>query len=160
MERALIAEYEALIRELATALSPDNHALAMEIASLPEQIRGFGHIKMRNAEEAKAREADLLALWRGGDAPASAAERSQLVMRIPGFDPEMTRAPIRNFETLNAHSARDSGSSAGVRRSIVCVILARRVAISCVTSAACWQGRVKMDRATHAAAAREFLDFL
>ena len=73
MERALIAEYEALIRELATALSPDNHALAMEIASLPEQIRGFGHIKMRNAEEAKAREADLLALWRGGDAPASAA---------------------------------------------------------------------------------------
>jgi indolepyruvate ferredoxin oxidoreductase len=73
MERALIADYEALVSELATALCPDNHALAVELASLPEQIRGFGHIKMRNVEKAKAREADLLGMWRGGDAAASAA---------------------------------------------------------------------------------------
>jgi len=73
MERALIADYEAVVRELATVLCPDNHALAVELASLPEQIRGFGHIKMRNVEKAKAREADLLAMWRGRDATASAA---------------------------------------------------------------------------------------
>jgi indolepyruvate ferredoxin oxidoreductase len=73
LERALIANYEGLVRELSAALSPDNHALAVEIASLPAQIRGFGHIKMRNIEKAKAREADLVALWRGTPATASAA---------------------------------------------------------------------------------------
>src|SRR5262249_33498544 len=62
LERRLIADYEALVRELITALSPDNHALAMEIASLPAQIRGFGHVKMRNIEKTKVREADLVAL--------------------------------------------------------------------------------------------------
>jgi indolepyruvate ferredoxin oxidoreductase len=45
----------------------------VEIASLPDQIRGFGHIKMRNIEQAKTREAELLALWRHRDAPATAA---------------------------------------------------------------------------------------
>ena len=73
MERALMAGYAAVIRELAASLSPANHALAVEIASLPEQIRGFGHIKMRSIERARAREADLLAAWRSGDEAASAA---------------------------------------------------------------------------------------
>jgi indolepyruvate ferredoxin oxidoreductase len=73
LERALIADYEALVRELSATLSPDNHALAVEIASLPAQIRGFGHIKMRNIEKAKAREADLVTLWRGMPDTASAA---------------------------------------------------------------------------------------
>ena len=73
MERALIADYEVVVRELAAALEPDNHALAMEIACLPEQIRGFGHIKTRNVEKAKAREADLLGMWRNKDTRASAA---------------------------------------------------------------------------------------
>jgi indolepyruvate ferredoxin oxidoreductase len=41
MERRLIAEYEATLRELSTTLSPDNHALAIEIASLPAKMRGF-----------------------------------------------------------------------------------------------------------------------
>ena len=59
MERRLIADYEALLRELSASLSPDNHALAVEIASLPAKIRGFGHIKARNVESAKACEAEL-----------------------------------------------------------------------------------------------------
>ena len=73
MERRLIADYEALIRELSASLSPENHALAIEIASLPAKMRGFGHIKARNVESAKACEAELLMLLRGKDAPASAA---------------------------------------------------------------------------------------
>ena len=73
MERALIADYEAMVRELSAALSPDNHALALEIACLPEQIRGFGHIKQRNTEIAKARETELLGIWRSKDTAASAA---------------------------------------------------------------------------------------
>jgi indolepyruvate ferredoxin oxidoreductase len=77
MERALITDYEALVRELAAALGPDNHVLAVEIACLPEQIRGFGHVKTRNVERAKAREAELLGrwrnMWRNQDTHASAA---------------------------------------------------------------------------------------
>src|SRR6202044_2650468 len=73
MERRLIADYEALLGELSASLSPDNHALAVEIASLPAKIRGFGHIKARNVESAKACEAELLALLRGKDTQASAA---------------------------------------------------------------------------------------
>jgi indolepyruvate ferredoxin oxidoreductase len=73
MERRLILEYEAILRELAGSLEPGNHALAIEIASLPAKIRGFGHVKARNAETAKACEAELLALWRRKEAPASAA---------------------------------------------------------------------------------------
>jgi indolepyruvate ferredoxin oxidoreductase len=73
MERRLIADYEALVRELATSLSPDNHALAIELASLPAKMRGFGHIKARNVEIAKACEAELLVLWRNKDNQVSAA---------------------------------------------------------------------------------------
>jgi len=39
-------------------------ALAVEIASIPEHIRGYGHVKDAHLEKAKAREASLLAQWR------------------------------------------------------------------------------------------------
>jgi indolepyruvate ferredoxin oxidoreductase len=45
-------------------LSPDNHALAVELASIPEKIRGFGHVKEAHLKTAKACEADLLAAFR------------------------------------------------------------------------------------------------
>jgi indolepyruvate ferredoxin oxidoreductase len=73
MERRLIADYEAVIGELATSLNGGNHALAIEIASLPAKMRGFGHIKARNVESAKACEAELLALLRSKDGQLSAA---------------------------------------------------------------------------------------
>jgi len=41
---------------------------------VPDQIRGFGHIKMRNLEKAKAREAELLANFRNPSRSAIAAE--------------------------------------------------------------------------------------
>ncbi len=73
MERQLIANYQATLCELAASLNPENHALAVEIASVPAKIRGFGHIKQHNVESAKACEAELLALWRSKEAPATAA---------------------------------------------------------------------------------------
>jgi indolepyruvate ferredoxin oxidoreductase len=72
-ERAFIAQYEANLREIAAALTLENHTHAVEIAGLPEQMRGFGHIKARNVEKAKAREAQLLALLRDARRPAAAA---------------------------------------------------------------------------------------
>ncbi len=45
LERELIGTYEALIGEIMPALGPANHALAVQIAALPGEIRGFGPVK-------------------------------------------------------------------------------------------------------------------
>jgi indolepyruvate ferredoxin oxidoreductase len=73
-ERQLIAEYEALIAELLERLTPENHAIAVELATVPEYIRGFGHVKDAHLAEAKAHEAELLALFRRSFSAAQAAE--------------------------------------------------------------------------------------
>ncbi|HEX9452167.1 MAG TPA: indolepyruvate ferredoxin oxidoreductase family protein [Burkholderiales bacterium] len=73
MERQLIGEYEATIAELIGKLSSDNHALAVKIASIPEEIRGYGHIKDRSLGIAKAKQADLLAAFRSPEVVRSAA---------------------------------------------------------------------------------------
>jgi indolepyruvate ferredoxin oxidoreductase len=64
MERQLIADYEAVISELVEGLYTENHDLAVRIASIPEQIRGYSHVKERHITEAKAEEESLLAAWR------------------------------------------------------------------------------------------------
>ncbi|HJR75104.1 MAG TPA: indolepyruvate ferredoxin oxidoreductase family protein [Luteimonas sp.] len=63
-ERRLIAEYEKTIGGLLGELDSGNVALAAEIASIPEQIRGYGHVKEAHLHKAKEREAALLAEWR------------------------------------------------------------------------------------------------
>jgi len=64
MERRLVAEYETTVAELEARLTPQNAALAVEIASLPATIRGYGHVKQRNVDAARVREAALLARLR------------------------------------------------------------------------------------------------
>jgi indolepyruvate ferredoxin oxidoreductase len=64
MERQLVADYAATIEALLPALALANHALAVEIARVPEHIRGYGHVKEAHLVKAKAREAELLAQWR------------------------------------------------------------------------------------------------
>ena len=66
-ERALIAEYRQDIDRLLQGLDADRHALALEIARLPEQIRGYGHVKERHLQAARQRRAELLALAQGSD---------------------------------------------------------------------------------------------
>ncbi|MFP5374750.1 MAG: indolepyruvate ferredoxin oxidoreductase family protein [Gammaproteobacteria bacterium] len=72
-ERALIGEYEATIAEILDRLSADNHALAVKIASIPEDIRGFGHVKDRHLEAARTRQAELLAALRSPEQVRPAA---------------------------------------------------------------------------------------
>jgi indolepyruvate ferredoxin oxidoreductase len=72
-ERRLIAEYEAIIAELIDRLDRDNHKLAVEIAQIPEHIRGYGHVKQRHLAAAKGKEAELLAALRS---PAAASARA------------------------------------------------------------------------------------
>ncbi len=72
-ERRLIGEYEATVAELLERLDGENRKLAVEIASVPEHIRGYGHVKRRNLDEAKKKEAALLAAFRALRPSARAA---------------------------------------------------------------------------------------
>ncbi|WIM13537.1 indolepyruvate ferredoxin oxidoreductase family protein [Enhydrobacter sp.] len=62
-ERALIGEYERLVGALLADLTPANHGLAVELASVPDDIRGYGHVKQAHLEKAKRKQAELLARW-------------------------------------------------------------------------------------------------
>jgi len=72
-ERRLIKEYEATIEQILRDLTNDNHGLAMEIASLPDQIRGYGHVKTRHIAESTARKATLLSAYANPQGQATAA---------------------------------------------------------------------------------------
>jgi indolepyruvate ferredoxin oxidoreductase len=69
-ERALIGEYRATIDELLTGLSAERLALATEIARLPEDIRGYGHVKERHLKAARVKWAALMARWRAAEPAA------------------------------------------------------------------------------------------
>ncbi|OBY82601.1 indolepyruvate ferredoxin oxidoreductase family protein, partial [Delftia sp. JD2] len=62
-ERALIQEYRQCIEGLLTELTPERLALAVEIASIPEDIRGYGHVKERNLAAARIKWKALMARW-------------------------------------------------------------------------------------------------
>ena len=72
-ERRLIEDYERTVVELIEKLDAKRVALAAEIASIPEFIRGYGPVKERHLKDAKAREAQLLAQWK--DPTSAAAKR-------------------------------------------------------------------------------------
>src|SRR5690606_37100359 len=60
MERQLIADCAQVVEELLAGLEAGNADLAAEIASVPEHIRGYGHVKEAHLAKVKAREAELL----------------------------------------------------------------------------------------------------
>jgi indolepyruvate ferredoxin oxidoreductase len=68
-ERGLIAAYNGLLGEISAALGAHNHGVAVALASVPEKIRGYGHVKERHLAAAKAEEAALLDQFRAGSAP-------------------------------------------------------------------------------------------
>ncbi len=63
-ERALITEYKASVDELLKTLSQANHATAVEIARIPEQIKGYGHVKERNLKAARLKWTALMGEYR------------------------------------------------------------------------------------------------
>ena len=71
MERQLIADYEKTLEELLAKVSADNYEVAVDIASIPEFIRGYGNVKHRHFVEAKKREGELLEKFRNPAAGAA-----------------------------------------------------------------------------------------
>ncbi|MEP7302586.1 MAG: indolepyruvate ferredoxin oxidoreductase family protein [Caldimonas sp.] len=76
-ERALIAEYRASLEEVLRTLGPANLALAVEIARVPEMIRGYGHVKARHLDAVRPKWDALMADWRAGP------------LRLGGADPRL-----------------------------------------------------------------------
>ncbi|MCE4556373.1 indolepyruvate ferredoxin oxidoreductase family protein [Pelomonas cellulosilytica] len=71
MERQLITDYERLIEELMPALTADNLQTAIELARLPEKIRGYGPVKLANVRAIKAQWQALLDRFHGRAAPVA-----------------------------------------------------------------------------------------
>ena len=68
MERQLIDDYRACIEELLRGLTAEKLPLAAEIARIPEEIRGYGHVKERHLLAARAKWDGLMTQWRQGAA--------------------------------------------------------------------------------------------
>ncbi len=79
MERRLIEEYEQTIEELLRGISKKNHALAVEIAKIPEQIRGYDQVKQKNVKSAKSQENDLLKEFRSTMGNSAALKSDETV---------------------------------------------------------------------------------
>jgi indolepyruvate ferredoxin oxidoreductase len=71
LDRELLAEYESTLAALLDDLRADNLALAAQVAALPEEIRGFGPVRARAAQAARARRAELMAAFACAAAPVA-----------------------------------------------------------------------------------------
>ena len=60
-ERALIGEYQSSLSVILNQLNADNHRLAVDVARIPEHIKGFGHVKERNLKAARTQWTALMA---------------------------------------------------------------------------------------------------
>ena len=65
-ERALVEEYRASIEEVLRGLTRQNVAMAVEIARIPEQIRGYGQVKARHLATARPKWEGLMGEWHAG----------------------------------------------------------------------------------------------
>ena len=71
-ERALIGEYRAEIAAMLPALSAGNRDVAAAFARVPEQIRGYGHVKARHLVAARKQWALLVAQYQQPQSPPQA----------------------------------------------------------------------------------------
>jgi indolepyruvate ferredoxin oxidoreductase len=63
-ERRLIEDYEATLGEIVAAVTPDNHAAAVALAGIAEEIRGYGPVKAESLAAVRARWHELRTSWR------------------------------------------------------------------------------------------------
>ena len=72
-EKAVLKEYEDTLHRIIDNLSPANHTVAVELAALPDQIRGYGHVKLTSINNYRVELARLNTLWPDGVSKSSAA---------------------------------------------------------------------------------------
>ena len=74
-ERQDIADYRALVDELIAGRTPENYAIGVQLAQLPRQLRGFGHVKDENRVKLGLQLKRLLAAFRG-ESPVKIVEKA------------------------------------------------------------------------------------
>ena len=72
-ERQLIADYEKLVAELCGRLDESTLPTAVALAKLPEDIRGFGPVKLASMARVAERRAALLEAFRNPSRPLAVA---------------------------------------------------------------------------------------
>ncbi|WP_151448003.1 indolepyruvate ferredoxin oxidoreductase family protein [Lacisediminimonas profundi] len=72
-ERELIVSYRTVIGQALSQLSPDKLADVTALASIPEEIRGYGHVKQRHLAAAMQKQERLLQRLQGGSSEQHAA---------------------------------------------------------------------------------------
>ena len=70
----MIGEYFDTVKDVAAKLDHESYELAVQIAEIPETIRGFGHVKEKSVREAKERETKLLGSFHNPEIRPVAAE--------------------------------------------------------------------------------------
>ncbi len=106
VERELIAEYRESIEELLRGLGPASLALAVEIARIPEMIRGYGHVKARHLAAARPKWDALMAEWRAGPLALSAQALETRMAQGPDTVPlEDTTLPMTTPPASSQRSA-------------------------------------------------------
>ncbi|WP_288023706.1 DUF6537 domain-containing protein, partial [Thauera sp.] len=86
LDRELIADYERIVEEILVNLDQANVEAAIELAAIPDQIRGFGHVRERYVASARKRQAALLEDFRHRrpvSAPVATKVRKTIAI-IPG----------------------------------------------------------------------------
>jgi indolepyruvate ferredoxin oxidoreductase len=76
-ERQTIHDYEATLDEIEQRLSGDNHRAAVALASLPEEIKGFGHVKDAAYKTAMEKRETLLGMLRDPKKPATTLKAAE-----------------------------------------------------------------------------------
>jgi indolepyruvate ferredoxin oxidoreductase len=75
-ERRLIADYERMIEHVLNKLHLGNHGHAIALAALPEQVRGFGHVKAKAIAKMRTEQEHLLARFEADPVPATVDSRA------------------------------------------------------------------------------------
>ena len=76
-ERFMISQYASDIGKILNEINSKNIALAVQIASVPDMVRGYGHVKEENISKASKKRDDLFKLWKSqesGNLKTEAAE--------------------------------------------------------------------------------------
>ncbi|HEY2194091.1 MAG TPA: DUF6537 domain-containing protein [Actinomycetospora sp.] len=60
VERALVGEYQEAVRRAVAQLGPETVDVVVVVAELPDLVRGYEDVKLRNVERFRARAAELL----------------------------------------------------------------------------------------------------
>ena len=83
LERQLRTDFQADVELILECLSPETLPAAIELAALPQSIRGYGHIKARNADAARPKREALRRRLLESQNPTAKAQRREEAQRNP-----------------------------------------------------------------------------